>query len=377
MVVFTSICMNYLPKALTLGESLKKTNKNIKFCIVLLEREIPKEWPTKAKKIVDEVILAKDLGFKDFDKFIFKHSIVEASTSVKGQALVYLLENYDEKIVYIDPDIKVYSSLNELSNILDEHPVVLTPHLTIPEANEIDIQNNELCALQHGVYNLGFVAVKRTEEGLRFAKWWRDRLGLYCYDDIPRGIFTDQRWCDLAPAYFDVYILKNPGYNMAPWNLSTRKITHKKNKILVNDNFELVFFHYSGFDSGSNEIVFNYYVPDKSNYIYTLRDEYIREMNNNGQEELGKFPWTYDHYFNGERIDRNIRISYREKKLFDSIDTNPFALSNEHLSNIMFGNLIVEEKNSNSNTDSSKLRNLFRKLLPLKLRATLKKMVGK
>ena len=44
---------------------------------------------------------------------------------------------------------------------------------------------------------------------MKFANWWNNRLQLYCYDDIPRGIFTDQRWVDLAPAYFDVYIMKN------------------------------------------------------------------------------------------------------------------------------------------------------------------------
>lgn len=372
MIVFTSICMNYLPKALTLGESLKKTNKNVKFCVVLLEREIPKEWPAKANKIVDEVILAKDLGFEDFDKFIFKHSIVEASTSVKGQALVYLLENYDDKVLYIDPDIKIYSSLKELSDILDKHSVILTPHLTIPETNEIDIQNNELCALQHGVYNLGFVGVKKDDEGMKFARWWRDRLELYCYDDIPRGIFTDQRWCDLAPAYFDVYIMKNPGYNMAPWNLSTRKITYKDKKILVNDKYELVFFHYSGFDSGANEEVFNYYVPNKKDYIYKLRDEYIKEMNNNGQKEIGKYPWSYDCYFNKEKVDRDIRIKYREKQLFKTIDTNPFALSNRHLKYIL-----GEPVETVTNKKVSKFRRLTRKLLPLKFRKLLKKILRK
>ena len=70
MIVYTSICMNYLPKALTLGKSLKETNKNIKFYIILLEREIPKNWPSYANNYVDKVILAKDLGFNDFDKFI-------------------------------------------------------------------------------------------------------------------------------------------------------------------------------------------------------------------------------------------------------------------------------------------------------------------
>lgn len=372
MVVFTSICMNYLPKALTLGKSLKKTNKDIKFFIILLEREIPKEWPKNANEIVDKVILAKDLEFEDFDKFIFKHSIVEASTAVKGHALVHLLENYDKKVLYIDPDIKVYSSLNELSNILDNHSIILTPHLTIPEKNEIDIQNNELCALQHGVYNLGFVGVKNDEEGLKFAKWWKDRLSLYCYDDIPKGIFTDQRWCDLAPAYFDVYIMKNPGYNMAPWNLSTRKISYKNNKILVNDKYELVFFHYSGFDSGANQMVFDYYAPDKKNYIYKLRDEYISEMNRNGQNKIGNYKWSYDYYFNNKKIDRNIRIQYRDRKLFKTIDTNPFSLSNEHLNSIMNGSI------SNSmQINNSFLRRTIRKIVPLNIRKFLKKILKK
>ena len=61
MVVFTSICMNYLPKALVLGNSLKKHNKNVKFYVMLVEREIPSDWPEIANKIIDKVILAKDL----------------------------------------------------------------------------------------------------------------------------------------------------------------------------------------------------------------------------------------------------------------------------------------------------------------------------
>ncbi len=371
MIVYTSICMNYLPKALVLGESLKAQNKNAKFFIILLEREIPDCWPENIESIVDKIILAKDLSNDDFEKFIFKHSIVEASTSIKGRALLYLLEEYNEKVVYIDPDIMIYNTLDELSNLMDKNDIILTPHLTIPEQNEIDIQNNELCALQHGVYNLGFLAVSPTDEGLKFATWWKDRLELYCYDDIPRGIFTDQRWCDLAPAYFNVYILKNPGYNMAPWNLSTRKLEFKNNKIIVNGNFELVFFHYSGFDSGANETVFNYYVPDKDNYIYKLRNEYIEKMNSKNQSSLGNYKWSYDYYFNGEKIDRKIRIQYRDKKYFETIDMNPFALSNKHFNKI-FEPEIKEKKD---NTSERFIRKVFRKMVPLKLRKMLKSLL--
>lgn len=334
MIVYTSICMNYLPKALILGESLKKYNDDIKFYVVLVEREMPEGWPDIANEIIDEVILAKDLGFDDFDKFIFKHSLVEAATSIKGQALVYFLEK-DDKVAYIDPDIKIYNSLNELNNLLDDNDIILTPHLTIPEEKEEDIQHNELSAMRHGIYNLGFLAVKKSEEGLKFANWWRDRLGLYCYDDIPRGIFTDQRWVDLAPAYFNVFILKDPGYNMAPWNLSTRKVELVDGKSIVNGSSELIFFHYSGFDSGANEKVFNRYVPDKEEYVNILRNEYVHEMNGYGQKELGQHPWSYDYYFDGKEISRNIRIRYRDRKLEHRIVENPFSLSDEQIESLL------------------------------------------
>lgn len=330
MVVYTSICMNYLPKALVLAESLKRHNPDILFYIVLLEREIPKEITKDMYKNVDKIILAKDLGYEDFDKFIFKHSIVEASTSVKGQALVYLLENVAEKVLYIDPDIKVYSKFTKLDSLLDKHDIILTPHLTIPETNEIDIQNNELCALMHGVYNLGFVGVAAREEGLRFARWWRDRLHLYCYDDIPKGIFTDQRWVDLAPAMFDVYILKDCGHNMAPWNLSTRKLSKKGKKILVNGKDELVFFHFSGFDSGANLSVFSYYVPDPNAVEYQIRDEYIEDMNRMKQAEIGNYHWSYSSYNSGEKINNDIRRKYRDLKFFNYIEGSPFDMSNKY-----------------------------------------------
>ena len=373
--------MNYLPKALILGDSLKKHNENIRFVVILVEKEIPEDWPAIADDIVDEVILAKDLGFDDFDKFIFKHSIVEASTSIKGQALCYLLENEDDKVAYIDPDIKIYKSLDGLSNLLDGNDIILTPHLTIPETHEKDIVHNELSALRHGVYNLGFLAVKKSEEGLKFANWWRDRLCLYCYDDIPRGIFTDQRWVDLAPAYFNVHILKDPGYNMAPWNLSTRKVELKENKLIVNDESELIFFHYSGFDSGANEAVFNRYVPDKEDYVYTLRNEYVQEMEDYGQNELGNHSWSYDYYSNGVKINKKVRIIYRDKKLENKIDKNPFDLSDGEIKKIAG----IKEKPKESSQKKSKekketevplSKKIIRKTVPLKIRNKIKKIIN-
>lgn len=144
----------------------------------------------------------------------FFHSVVELCTAVKGQALVHFLNEGSKKVVYLDPDIVVYDNLSEIEKLLDDHSIILTPHQAVPEEGHDNIVSNEVASLNHGIYNFGFYAVSNTQEGREFSRWWRDRLLDYCYDDIPNGIFTDQRWGNLVPAFFpSCYILRNPEYN--------------------------------------------------------------------------------------------------------------------------------------------------------------------
>ncbi|MEV5027352.1 glycosyltransferase [Paenibacillus sp. LPE1-1-1.1] len=359
MIVTTSICANYLPKAMVLAKSIKLVLPEVKFIVCLLEREV--HPAAQSFEYFDEILLAKDLGYEDFDRFIFKHSIVEAATSVKGQLFVYLLDHYkqESKFVYLDPDIEVLSPLTELDEALDKHGVVLTPHLCHPEDIMDAVMDNELSALKHGVFNLGFLAISRaTEEGRKFAEWWASRLAMFCYDDIPRGIFTDQKWVDLAPAFFNVHILKHPGYNAAPWNLSKRKMILDQQGNYIINNLPLRFFHFSGFDSGANEGMINKYVPDLKNAVYTLRDNYVKEMKKMGQNELGKAPWSYEYYESGEKIAREVRIKFRDIPEMPYMYPQPFKQSNEIL-----GGVVVVQKHTRKITVRKvvrKLKNLLR-----------------
>lgn len=205
MVIFTSICANYLHKARTLAQSVKEQIPDAVFVVCLLEREIRSDMQSE---YFDEIVLAKDAWGEGFERFIFKHTIVEASTSVKGQFFQHLYEKYPEenKFIYLDPDVYVYSDFTELRELLEQRPIVLCPHLLQP--GNIDM---ELSSTAHGVYNLGFLAVNRSEEARKFIDWWAQRLFLFCYDDMGRGIFTDQKWIDLAPCFFDVEIFKHRG----------------------------------------------------------------------------------------------------------------------------------------------------------------------
>jgi len=340
MIVCTSICANYIPKAAVLAKSVKEHNPSAIFVACIVEREITTEMLPYIKQF-DQVVIAKDLGFDQFEKFIFKYDIVEASTAVKGQLFKYLFEEYSNhnSFVYLDPDIKVYDSLGELERLLENHAIILTPHVIEAEDNDdiSAINDNEVgSALAHGVFNLGFLAVNRSEEARKFVDWWTSRLALYCYADMKeRGIFTDQKWMDLAPCLFEVHILKHPGYNVASWNLSKRLLTvGEDSKVKVNGQ-TLYFYHYSGFDSGANEIMIKKYVPDLKHVIYTMRNEYIREMNENGQLKIGTLLWSYGYFLSGEKITKATRVKYRNHEFSWMADLSPFAQSNEAFDSVL------------------------------------------
>ena len=71
----------------------------------------------------------------------------------------------------------ILNRLDDLIAEFDRASILLTPHLLDAEENEAAVYDNELHVLKYGVYNLGFLGVKSSPEGRRFASWWSARLG--------------------------------------------------------------------------------------------------------------------------------------------------------------------------------------------------------
>jgi len=330
MHFFTSITSNYLPKARVLARSVRDNCRDSFFSVVLSD-ELPSDFCLENEPF-DEILYIKDLDIpvQNLEMWIYLHTVVELCTAVKGAALVkFLNAGRSNKVIYLDPDTVVFDSLTELENKLDAHSIILTPHITSPEVDDRGILDNEICALQHGIYNLGFLAVRYSVESMRFASWWKNRLIDYCYDDIPRGLFTDQRWADMIPAMFkEVYIEKSPAYNVATWNLSTRKVTKTNGKYFIN-NYPLQFYHFSGFDSGANFEMMKQY--GNSPELWELRDWYVQRQNEEGQALIGKTMGIYAAYSNGEVIPKRhrqlLRIRYDVQKYFGN--KNPFVVQDE------------------------------------------------
>jgi hypothetical protein len=296
---------------MALAESVKRHCPNAHFVLCLVERQVP--MVAAAFSHFDEIILAKDAGWENFDSFMFRHSIVEASTAVKPRFMQHLLERYQDesKFVYLDPDVLVYSDLTELELLLDSQSLVLCPHLLRPGNIEMEISS-----LAHGAYNLGFLAVSRSQNAINFLSWWADRLFLYCYDDKSRGIFTDQKWIDLVPSFFDAYILKHHGYDFATWSLLGSDLKQINGRYVVNGD-PLRFIHFSGLDSGTIDKAIGWWLTkDNKETFVTLYKDYLALLSHHGQDSLGKLPWSYSAYSNGQPIGKAARIAYRNSDLW-------------------------------------------------------------
>jgi hypothetical protein len=324
MLICTSICANYLPKAMALAESVKAVNPDHHVLVCLTEREIPE--PAANFACFDTVIRSQDLGFANFEAFIFKHSIVEASTAVKGQLFRYLFEAFPDQdgYVYLDPDILLYTEMTEIQELLRSEDIILAPHLLRPGNMQMEISS-----LKHGVFNLGFLALRGSEEARRFVAWWATRLEDHCRDDIPGGIFTDQKWINLAPCFFNVHILKHEGYDFATWSLLTTPMTRREG-ILYAGNDPLRFVHFSGYDNGSLRWAMEQWLKDDPDSpFFALFDDYDARLQRLEQSRLGQLPWSYAQYESGEVISKQARRAFRDA-LQQSLP-NPFASSNAQI----------------------------------------------
>jgi hypothetical protein len=215
-----------------------------------------------------------------------------------------------------------------LEALLDRESIVLCPHLLRP--GNIDM---EISSLAHGSYNLGFLAVSRAQNAIDFLSWWAERLFLFCYDDKSRGIFTDQKWIDLVPSFFNVHILKHHGYDFATWSLLGSDMREVEGRYMVNGD-PLRFIHFSGLDSGTIDKAIGWWLTDQNRDTFAkLYREYKQLLKQHGQEELGKTPWSYGTYVDGQTIGKMVRLAYRERELWARIPA-PFDSSDAEIQTI-------------------------------------------
>jgi hypothetical protein len=321
---FTSISFSYLAKARVLARTLKEHHPEWRFVVCITDREPDGFTFAIESEPFDEVIWTHDLPIDPVEGWLFKHDLVEVCTAVKGPVLDLLMEAQFDKIFYLDPDIAVLGSLQPLVDLLDRWSILLTPHQLAPDDSTIGVIDNEIGSLRHGIFNLGFIAVRNNPTGQAMARWWRSRLESFCYDDAPRGLFVDQRWCDLLPAFFDdLEIVRDPGYNVASWNLSQRRVSiTREGNVLVN-GYPLRFFHFTKLGWIADAMTQRY--AGDNVHVYEIWSWYKRLVTQSREVTIPPGWWYYSHFNNGESIPKAARVLYRDRQDLQDAFPNPFS----------------------------------------------------
>jgi hypothetical protein len=196
----------------------------------------------------------------NIEMLALKYNIIELNTCVKPRVIEYLFEEKNaDQVIYLDPDIKLFDTLDELQDKLANNSIILTAHIytPIPFDGKTPGENS---FLNYGLYNLGFIGLSKSSETNRFVDWWKNWTYQNGYIKVCDGLFVDQLPINLVPLFFKgVHILNHMGYNMAPWNLHERYLSFKGNTYWVNENEKLKFYHFSSFKVNSGELPMHHY----------------------------------------------------------------------------------------------------------------------
>jgi glycosyltransferase involved in cell wall biosynthesis/GT2 family glycosyltransferase len=331
--VFTIIARNYLAHARVLAASLARKNPGARLRVVILD-DLSLSIPPEPSF---EIIRPHELPFEppsELHTMAAIYDLTELATAVKPWVFQYLFGRGAQVVIYLDPDIEVFDSLGPLEPWTREQGILLTPHVTEPLPRD-GKRPDERDLLLAGIYNLGFLALS-AEAAKTFLPWWRERLRRNCLNDTAGGLFVDQRWLDFAPAIFEPGILKDPGYNVAYWNLPHRVLTLDKERILVNGR-PLRFFHYSGFSPRApHQLSVHQHASVRirlsdSPLLHELCERYAAALEKAGFAGCSALPYGFAATAGGLQLDARVRKALRRTYLEDEAGErapsfpNPFS----------------------------------------------------
>ncbi|MCC7009121.1 MAG: glycosyl transferase [Acidobacteria bacterium] len=250
MTTILTLCSaSYLAHAKTLAQSVREHMPTCSIVIGLVDN-LPGDFDASYLESF-ELLPVEQLGLPELAGMRARYDIVELICAMKPFFVehLYRRDRRVDTVLYLDADMLVLSSLAPLADRLREHDLMLTPHsCTMSGHGPVNV-HYERAMLRTGVFNLGFLGTRRTEHTSAFLQWWQKRLVEYCYARFRDGLFVDQLWAVLAPAYVPrVLVERDPGCNMAYWNLFERRLSGLDGRYVVNGTHPLLFYHFSHYN---------------------------------------------------------------------------------------------------------------------------------
>ena len=213
--VVTVVTRNYLHFARMLAASVRQVHPRAEIIVCLVD-EPPAGWQRDQEPF--KVVFAREMGIKRWQSMSFQYGPYEMAAALKSHVLHFLLTNSKfERVIFLDGDIILQSSIYSILDLLDEADIVLTPQMSMPRSIK-KLDSWEADIIDTGVFNSGFLALRKSKSSLDMLLWWQTRVKKRCKKEI---MCLDQGWLDPVPALFDRVYERSPRYNLSPLKTCT------------------------------------------------------------------------------------------------------------------------------------------------------------
>jgi glycosyltransferase involved in cell wall biosynthesis len=327
----TIVPRNQLPSARVLARSFYEHHSGRKMSVLVVDAA---PGDVEGGTEFFDVVHLEDLSppMVELHRMAAAYDLSEFAAALKPHLLRLLLDRGAAAAIYLGPETRLFAPLDDVAEKASDEAIVLTPHATKPiprDGRRVD----ETTILGRGTYDLGFLAV--GQRGGEFLEFWSERLRRDCYIEEETQHFRDQRWVDFVPGMFGCDILRDPGYNLAVWNLDQRNLTKEGEQYLV-DGRPLVFFHFSGFDPLRPYLLSSHQqgnprvLLSERPLVAELCSTYQKELLDAGFHSAQDVGYEFGTLPNGIVLDSKLRRYYRIwlgelERSGDSLPPDPFT----------------------------------------------------
>jgi len=252
---------NYFNKGLVCNYTLHKQDKNSILFILCLDDNVY-NISSKLNNVI--LIKLKDLENQFPELVTIKHTrlLKEYYATISPILPLYIFNNfsYINTLYYTDADIAFWSDPNEIEQVMGDYSLMVVDHGFEPPRSGVR-------------FNVGILGYRNDNYCKEFLLWWKERCLEWCkWETLPNGMCADQGYLNIlydTPNKFQNHLsCPHPGINMGPWNIAKYKITKENNKLIVNDKYNLICYHYHEF-----RILENSYYP--TGWKHTQSDKKI------------------------------------------------------------------------------------------------------
>jgi hypothetical protein len=306
----TIVARNYLPFARVLSAAWLEHHDEIPIVVLVIDDDEARRSEHDGVRFVRPEDLG--IGARDLEQMRGIYDVAEMTTALKPRFVRHLVDSGADGVVYLDSDIDLLGPVDDVAELARASGVALSPHVLGQPPSEAYLTEADYAL--YGQYNSGLIAVGRS--GRAFLDWWERRTRWDCLFDEPRGLHADQRWLDCVPVYFEHAVIRDPGLNVAAWNLHERPPTSEDGRPLV-AGVPLRAFHFSGFEPHRPERVSRYgpTAYDDEPILLEVRRRYAERLLVAGYDAHREIPYRYGRTAAGEPLGRWERRLYREALL--------------------------------------------------------------